>query len=101
MWHTCVQDLVGKSEGNSLFARPKHRCVDIKMDFRETVGEGGLRSSGSGQGQVSGESWYPMQHHIILLHLTSGSGLATGTTADPSTNGSEPPCPVECGKVLD
>jgi len=49
MWHTCVQDLVGKSEGNSLLGRPKHRCVDnIKMDFREKrVGEGGLYSSGS------------------------------------------------------
>ena len=34
---TRVQDSVGKSEGNSLLGRPKHRCVDnIKMDFTKT-----------------------------------------------------------------
>jgi len=37
MLHTCIQDSVGKFEGNFLLGRPKHRCVDnIKMDFKET-----------------------------------------------------------------
>jgi len=62
---------------------------------------GGLYSSGSGQGQVSGISWYTMQHRTIPLNLTSGSGFTTGTMADPSEHGSEPPGPVQCGEVLD
>jgi hypothetical protein len=39
MWHTCVQDSVGKSEGNSLLGRPKQRCEDnIKMDLEKQSG---------------------------------------------------------------
>jgi hypothetical protein len=42
-----------------------------------------------------------MQHRTIPLNLTSGSGFATGTMADPSKHSSEPPGPVQCEEVLD
>ena len=76
--------------------------IDVWIILKWTLEkQGGLYSSGSVQGQVSGESWYTMQQRIILLNLTSGSRFTTGKKADPSTHSSEPPCPVECGEVLD